>query len=68
MLSRNATTINQVSQRAAAMRRQMHRHSWGRPAGPALYCPTNGCATFMEVDEARHVARCPICGAQRRVR
>jgi hypothetical protein len=68
MLSRNATTISQVSQRSAAMRRQLHRHAWGRQAARnAPYCPTNGCASFMEVDE-QGIARCPICGAQRRVR
>jgi hypothetical protein len=32
-----------------------------------LLCSTNGCTTFMQIDEARSAARCPICGSVRRV-
>lgn len=67
MLSRSASTLTQVSQRAAAMRRQSGRHGFGRNAGPALYCRTNGCTTFMRLDAASGVATCPICGARRRI-
>lgn len=67
MLSRSASTITQVSQRAAAMRRQNGRRGFGRNAGPALYCRTNGCTTYMRLDPATGLATCPICGATRRI-
>jgi hypothetical protein len=31
------------------------------------YCRTNGCASFLEVDETARVATCPICGYTRRL-
>ena len=67
MLSRSASTITQTSQRAAAMRRQHGRNGYGRQAGPALYCRTNGCTTFMRLDAASGIATCPVCGARRRI-
>lgn len=27
-----------------------------------LFCRTNGCATYLEVDRQRGVATCPVCG------
>jgi hypothetical protein len=39
-----------------------------RRAGIArLYCRTNGCASFLEVDESTRRATCPICGYTRRL-
>jgi hypothetical protein len=67
VLSRNASTITQVSQRAAAMRRMSHSQQSSRQAGPPLYCRTNGCTTFMRLDAASGIATCPICGARRRI-
>ncbi|MFL5779175.1 MAG: hypothetical protein ACJ761_09555 [Chloroflexota bacterium] len=31
------------------------------------YCGTNGCASFLEVEETSGTASCPICGFTRRV-
>jgi hypothetical protein len=30
-----------------------------------LYCRTNGCASFLEVNPERGVAVCPVCGYTR---
>jgi len=39
-----------------------------RVAGSArLYCSTNGCASFLEVDVDGHEAVCPVCGYRRRL-
>ncbi len=35
-------------------------------AAAQLYCGTNGCTSFLELDPAGDVARCPICGYVRR--
>lgn len=68
MMSRSATTITGLAQRAAASRRQAHRrNSGGRRDGPALYCRTNGCTTTMALDATSGIASCPICGARRRI-
>jgi hypothetical protein len=32
-----------------------------------LFCSTNGCASFLQFDQATGVATCPVCGLQRRV-
>ena len=32
-----------------------------------LYCSTNGCASFMKLNPATGVARCPVCGLERRI-
>jgi hypothetical protein len=57
-----ATTTN-LSYRAASIRRLRRRTaSSGR-----LYCSTNGCASFLEVDPANGVATCQVCGYQRRL-
>ncbi|MGZ3588265.1 MAG: hypothetical protein ACXVAE_04280 [Candidatus Limnocylindrales bacterium] len=68
MISRSASTITTISQRGAAMRRQQRaRRAWGRNEGPALYCRTNGCTTFMRLDPETAIATCPVCGASRRI-
>jgi hypothetical protein len=48
--------------RAAADRRRRRR----TVADPRLYCPTNGCASFLDLDPATGVATCAICGFTRR--
>lgn len=30
-----------------------------------LYCTTNGCTTFLEIDRGHAIALCPVCGATR---
>ncbi len=68
MISRSASTITTITQRGAAMRRQQRaRRAWSRNDGPALYCRTNGCTTFMRLDPETGVATCHICGASRRI-
>jgi hypothetical protein len=62
MLSRTPNTLTSLSRRAHAQRR-MRRSAVSRQ----LLCSTNGCTTFMDIDEVRHAARCPICGSVRRV-
>jgi hypothetical protein len=32
-----------------------------------MYCNTNGCTTFMTLEPDRAIARCPVCGAVRRL-
>jgi hypothetical protein len=61
MMSRS--TQSSVTGRASAMRRLRRRAS----AASHLYCSTNGCASYLEVDPATGVARCPICGYVRRM-
>jgi hypothetical protein len=34
---------------------------------PRLFCSTNGCPSFLEVDPDRHEAVCLICGFRRRL-
>jgi hypothetical protein len=59
MLSRSlhTTTIG----RAAAMRRLRHR----KVGAVRLYCATNGCTSFLELDVDGHAAVCPVCGYRR---
>lgn len=61
MLSRSAAN-------AAAMhsssRRRMRRRSL---AAGRLYCATNGCTSFLVVDDLAGVARCEVCGYRRRL-
>jgi hypothetical protein len=45
------------------MRRLRRRAS----AASNLYCRTNGCASVLELDRSAGVARCRICGFERRV-
>ncbi len=49
--------------RAASMRR-LRRLT----AGPSrLFCSTNGCPSFLEVDHDRGEAICPVCGFRRKL-
>jgi hypothetical protein len=45
------------------MRRLRRRSS----ANHHLYCPTNGCASFLEIQPESGLAVCPVCGYQRRL-
>lgn len=61
MLSR--ATTNAVANRASSMRRMRRRSfSANRP-----YCATNGCTSFLVIDEIGQVAYCEICGYSRRL-
>ncbi|HUG47466.1 MAG TPA: hypothetical protein VMP67_03535 [Candidatus Limnocylindria bacterium] len=54
------TFNNNFSQRASARRRIR------RTAGShRLYCTTNGCTTYLQLDPLAHIATCPVCGATR---
>ena len=61
MLSR--TQHASVAARAVSMRRLRRR------ATPTnhLYCHTNGCASFLELNLETGVATCPVCGYTRRL-
>ncbi len=61
MLTR-ATTTN-LSFRAASMRRLRRRVA----STSRLYCSTNGCTSFLEIDTQSKVATCHVCGYQRRL-
>ena len=61
MLSRATTSA--VAYRASSMRRMRRRTANSyRP-----YCATNGCTSFLIVDEAAGTAHCEICGYSRRL-
>jgi len=60
MMSRS--TQSSVTGRASAMRRLRRRAT----AANHLYCATNGCTSYLELDPLARVARCPICGFVRR--
>ena len=32
-----------------------------------LFCSTNGCASFLEIDVDGHMAICPVCGYRRQL-
>lgn len=63
MMTRTATAS--VTGRASAMRRLRRRSSQAR-AG-RLFCGTNGCASFLDLDTEAGVATCHICGYTRRL-
>jgi hypothetical protein len=62
MLSRNTHTPADISRRSHAQRR-LRRASTHR-----LFCSTNGCTTFLVLDDDGRLATCPVCGLRRRVR
>jgi hypothetical protein len=64
MMTRSATTT--VTGRASAMRRLRRRSHKAQTAG-RLFCSTNGCASFLDLDTEAGVARCSICGYVRRL-
>lgn len=64
MMSRSATSS--VTGRASAMRR-MRRRNHAATASSRLFCGTNGCPSFLDVDTDTGLATCRICGYVRRV-
>jgi hypothetical protein len=48
------------------MRRLRRRAAAAHPNAP--FCRTNGCASFLDVDQTSGVATCAICGSTQRVR
>jgi hypothetical protein len=62
MMTRSTTSA--VVGRASSMRRMRRRSlsTAGAAAETRLFCRTNGCASFLEVDPATGVPTCPICG------
>jgi hypothetical protein len=61
MLSRAST--NAAAYRASSMRRMRRRAAHANK----LYCATNGCTSFLVIDEASGTAHCEICGYTRRL-
>jgi hypothetical protein len=61
MLTRTAT--NAVAYRASSMRRMRRR----AVAANRLYCNTNGCTSFLVVNEVTGIATCEICGYTRKL-
>jgi hypothetical protein len=61
MMTRSTTAS--VAGRSTAMRRLRRRAN----AASRLYCSTNGCTSFLEIDADAGVARCQVCGLVRRL-
>jgi hypothetical protein len=61
MLTR--ATTNAVAHRASSMRRMRRR----AVAATRLYCATNGCTSFLVLDDDGRTAHCEICGYSRRI-
>jgi hypothetical protein len=61
MLSR--THHASVAARAASMRRLRRRTT----STNHLYCRTNGCASFLDLNVESGIATCPVCGYIRRL-
>ncbi len=59
MLNTRPFSTSTLSQRETARRRLR------RAADRGLYCRTNGCTTYMQLDPSGR-ATCPICGASSR--
>lgn len=60
MLSRSLHTS--ALGRAAAARRLRRRSLTHR-----LYCATNGCTSYLEIEADQGLAICPVCGYRRRL-
>lgn len=60
MLSR--TCHSSVVGRSASIRRMRRRSSTTK-----LYCRTNGCTSFLELQPERGLAVCPVCGYTRHI-
>lgn len=60
MLTR--TYHSSVVGRNASIRRMRRRAMTTR-----LYCRTNGCTSFLEIQPERGVAVCPVCGYSHRL-
>jgi len=55
MLSRSYQSS--ISGRSASIHRMRRRSMSTR-----LYCRTNGCTSFLELNPERGIATCPVCG------
>jgi hypothetical protein len=64
MLTRSAA--NAAVGRASAMRRMRRRTA--NANSNRLYCSTNGCTSFLVLDDTGSTATCHICGYTRRLR
>jgi hypothetical protein len=64
MMSRSTTSS--LTGRASAMRR-MRRRTNAMNTSSRLFCGTNGCASFLDLDPETGTATCHICGYVRRV-
>ena len=62
MLSRTFT--HSTSARAGSIRRMRRRTQ--SVANGRIFCSTNGCASFLELDPSTGIATCPVCGFTRR--
>jgi hypothetical protein len=62
MMSRSTTTT--LAGRSSSMRRMRRRASSASPS--RIFCGTNGCPSFLEIDPTTGVATCAICGFTRR--
>lgn len=63
MMSRSTTTT--LAGRSSSMRRMRRRASVAN-SNARIFCGTNGCPSFLEVDPTTGVATCGICGFTRR--
>ena len=61
MLTR--ATTNAVAHRASSIRRMRRRVVNAN----RLYCATNGCTSFLVVDDVTATAHCEICGYTRKL-
>lgn len=61
----NRSTTSSVTGRATAMRRMRRRAS--AAGNGRLFCSTNGCPSFLEIDPSTGLATCHICGFVRQV-
>jgi hypothetical protein len=63
------TTTASVAGRSVAMRRMRRRAQTASQATTTnrYFCRTNGCPSFLQVDPARGIATCEICGYTRRL-
>jgi hypothetical protein len=59
--SRSLRASTAFSSHASASRR-IRRAGHNR-----LFCSTNGCASFMQLDARTGIATCPVCGLQRQI-
>jgi hypothetical protein len=57
-----------TSARAGAIRRMRRRSNAATVNAGRIFCSTNGCPSFLELDPTTGIATCPICGFRRRAR
>lgn len=65
MLSRSMTQA--TSARAGSIRRMRRRYTTSAANAGRIFCSTNGCASFLELDSNAGLATCPVCGFRRRL-